>query len=129
MVNKRLLDEIIDDYNSEGVKLKSIKYNKDLFKDIFNEYTEYGMAEKFYCCHGLEHSCWTEVVEKGNWGLTMDDVKVNILSNIKRCRKYLYNGRRYGKDRLYICEIDNELFVYIYLRDLIGVDYHIGFSK
>ena len=129
MVNKRLLNEELKGYYDENIKMTPIKYNKDLFKTIFNKYNEFAMTESWYCCYGLERCCWKELIEDGNWDLTLEKVKHNILRSIKQCKKYLYNGRKYGKDRLYIGEKDGCLYVYIYLRDVLKVDYHIWFTK
>lgn len=129
MVNKKLLNEELKCYYDENIQMTPIKYNKNLFEKIFNEYNEFGMIESSFCCHGLERCCWKEVVENGNWNLTLENVKHNILKNIKECKKYLYNGRKYGKNRLYIGEKEGCIYVYIYLRDILKVDYDIWFTK
>lgn len=129
MVNERLLKQKLARYNYSNIKMNTVKYNKDLFKNIFDEYNDFGMTESSFCCYGLEHCCWQEVVEDGVWDLTLDDVKYDILKNIKRCKKYLYNGKKYGSNRLYIGEKEGSLYVYIYSRDVLGVDYSMWFAK
>lgn len=129
MVNNKLIEKELKWYKDRDIDMKPIKYTKNIFKNIFNKYNDYGMCEHSYCCHGLEHSCWAEVVEEGNWDLTLEEVKRNILINIKECKKYLYNGRKYGRNRLYIGEKDGVVYVYIYLRDKVWTDYSIWFDN
>lgn len=129
MVNVRLLEKALEEYKKDGIDMQPIKYTKELFKNLFDNNKDYGMFEYLYCCYGLEQSCWVEVVEEGNWDLTLEQVKIDILKNIKKNRKYLYNEKKYGKNRLYIGEKDSLCYVYIYLRDQISVDYLIWFFK
>ena len=129
MVNKRLLNEELKWYYDENIEMTSIKYNKDLFQTIFDEYNEFGITERLFCCYGLERCCWHDEIEGRDGTLTLECIKHIILRNIKECKKYLYNGRKYGNDRLYIGEKDGCLYVYIYLRDVLKVDYHIWFTK
>lgn len=129
MVNDNLLEEELWWYKNKNVDMKPVKYTKDIFKGLFEKYNNYGMCERSYCCYGLERCCWVEVVEEGNWNLTLEQVKSNILRNIKECKKYLYNGKKYGSNRLYIGEKDGVCYVYIYLRDKLLTDYSIWFDK
>lgn len=129
MVNQRLLDNELEFYKKQKISMKTIKYTKDLFPKLFEKYNYYGMTEDSYCCRGLEHCCWQELVEEGVWDYTLEEVKSNILRNIKNAKKYLYNGRKYGGNRLYICDNKDGCYVYIYLRDIIKEDYQIWFSK
>lgn len=129
MVNNRLLEKELKWYKDMGIDMKPVKYKKDIFKYLFDKYNDYGMCEHSYCCYGLEHSCWTEVVEEGNFGLTLGSVKLNILRNIKESKKYLYNGRKYGSNRLYIGYKDGTFYMYIYLRDKLWTDYSIWFNN
>lgn len=124
MVNNRLISKELKWYKDRNIDMKWVKYNKDIFPNLFNKYNNYGMCENYYCCHGLEHSCWVEVVEEGNWNLTLEKIKRNILRNIKEDKKYLYKDKR-----VYIGEKDDVCYVYIYLRDKSGVDYSIWFDK
>lgn len=129
MVRKDLLEKELEWYKNRNIEIKPVKYNKDIFQKLFEKYDYYGMCEYSFCCYGVEHSCWVEVVEEGNWNLTLDKVKRNILNNIKECKKYLYNGKKYGGNRLHIGEKDGVCYVFIYLRDKLGVDYSIWFEK
>lgn len=130
MVNNRLLNEELKNFDVKmKVKMKSIKYNKDLFPNLFKKFNEFGMVEFSFCCYGLEQSCWAEVVEEGNWNLTLEEVKHQILINLKECKKFLYNGRKYGANRLYIGEKDGVCYIYIYLRDILSMDYSIWFAN
>lgn len=129
MVNDKLLEKELEWYKNKNIDMKPVKYTKDIFKDLFEKYNNYGMTEHSYCCNGLERSCWVEVVEEGNWNLTLNQVKSDILRNIKESKKYLYNGKKYGRNRLYIGEKDGVCYVYIYLRDKLWTDYSIWFDK
>lgn len=129
MVSKRLLEDTLDCFKNDGLQIKSVKYTKDLFPTLFEKFNNFSMEEESYCCYGLERHCWVEVVEKGVWGLTLEEVKRNILNNIKRSKKYLYNGKKYGGNRLHIYETEYDCYVFIYLRDILGVDYNIWFNN
>lgn len=129
MVNDKLLEKELEWYKNKNIDMKPVKYTKDIFKDLFEKYNNYVMTEYSYCCYGLETCCWVEVVEEGCWDLTLEQVKSNILRNIKECKKYLYNGKKYGNNRLYIGEKDGACYVYIYLRDKLWTDYSIWFNK
>lgn len=129
MVNDNLLEKELEWYKDRDIDMKSVKYTKDIFIDLFKKYSNYGMTEHSYCCNGLERSCWVEVVEEGCWDLTLEQVKSNILRNIKECKKYLYNGKKYGNNRLYIGEKDGTCYVYVYLRDKLWTDYNIWFDE
>lgn len=126
MVNKKLLFKELEEQTTE---MRPIRYNKDLFIELFKEYNYFGMTEYSYCCYGLEKHCWVEVIEEGVWGLTLDKVKKDIESSVCRAKKYLYNGKRYGSNRLWIGEEDGIIHVYIYLRDILEEDYWIWFTK
>lgn len=99
MASNRLLKAELEDYSNNGIDMKAINYTKNVFIDLFDKYNDYGMCEHSYCCHGLEHSCWVEVVEEGNWNLTLEKVKRNILTNIKESTKYLYNTKKYSTEK------------------------------
>lgn len=86
------------------------------------------MTENSYCCYGLETCCWQELVEEGIWDLSLEQVKKNIIYNIRHARKYLYNTKKYGK-RFYIYEDEEVCLIYIYLRDMKKEDYAIWFSN
>lgn len=126
MKNKRLLNKNIKglDYRLE---YKQIKYNKDIFNSLFEKYKFSRMEEEFYYCYGLESIFWLEIGEEGICDMKQQRVNENILRNIKNCRKYLYNGRKYGSNRLHIREDEEGCYVFIYLRDVLGVDYNIWF--
>ena len=126
MVNERLLKKDLQ-FWFKDIPMESIKYNKNLFPTLFKKFNHYEMAEYSFCCRGLETSCWTELISEGNWGLTLDSVKRNILDDIKWCKKYLYNGKKYGTNRLHYYENNEVAHVYIYMRDILGMDLNISF--
>lgn len=129
MVNEIFLRRELDRVGGENIILKPKKYSKDIFPKLFDKFNDFCMGKYSYCCYGLETSCWTEVVEEGNWDLTLEQVKSNILENVKHAKKYLYNGRKYGGNRLHMYEDNDCAYVYIYLRDEIGEDYCIWFQS
>lgn len=130
MVNNRLLKKELERYDvRDSSKLKPVKYNKDLFNRLFEKYDDFGMVENSYCCYGLETCCWQEIVEWGVWDLELKDVKELILRDIKHAKKYLYNGRKYGHNRLHMYEDNEKCHIYIYLRDITGCDYSIWFEN
>lgn len=129
MINKRLLKKELDWYKTRNIGMKPIRYNKNLFPELFKKFNNYGMSEHFYCCHGLERSCWTEVIEEDIWSYTLAEVKIEILRNIKETRKYLYNNKNSGGNRIYIGEREGVVCVFIYLRDVIATDYSLWFEK
>lgn len=128
IINKKLLNKALELYKEKNIDMKPVKYTKEIFQDLFNKYNNYGMYEYLYCCNGLEQNCWVEVIEEGNWDLTLEEVKKDILRTIKKCKKYLYNRKRYGKDRLYVGEKEGKHYIYIYLRDIYSTDYAIWFQ-
>lgn len=125
MFNQKQIDEIIIKENIDI--LKPEKFTIQKIKQKLNQYNEYGMTEHFYCCYGLKQCCWVEIVEDGVWDLTTKQVKIQILQNIKRVKKYLYNQRKY-KTRFFSGTYNGSYFIYILTRDIIGVDYRIWFN-
>ncbi|MGL5567689.1 MAG: hypothetical protein ACRDB9_00455 [Cetobacterium sp.] len=128
MVDRNLLYKSLEKIDRKS-DINSTKYNKDIFIDLFNKYNSFKMEEEYYCRENLNKRCWIEIIEDGTWNLTLQEVKSKILKNIKYCRKYLYNSKKYGSNRFHIYENDNECYVFIYLRDIIGVDYNIWFEN
>lgn len=129
MLTNKLLKTELENYTKNGIDMKPILYTKNVFTHLFERYIDYGMCEHYYCCYGLSHSCWVEVVEEDVWDLTLEEVKRNILRNIKIAKRYLYNNTKYGGNRLYVGKKDGVIYVYIYLRDKLGVDYSIWFDE
>lgn len=129
MVRKDLLEKHLKDLGYKEGDIKPVKYSKGMFDRLFSKFNTFKMEEESYCCNGLERHCWVEVVEEGVWDLTLEEVKKSILRNVKNVKKYLYNGRKYGGNRLWVYETDTECYVFIYLRDILYEDYNIWFSN
>lgn len=129
MVNKRLLDNQFSIMNLNRNEFRCVKYNKNFLLNLFKKYNNFAMEEEYYCCHGVEQSCWVEIIEEGVWDYSLDTVKRKIYSAVKEARKYLYNARKYGGNRIWVHESNEGVFVFIYLRDVIGVDYNIWFNN
>lgn len=129
MINKKLLNEELDDYKIRmKVELKPVKYNRNLIFNLFRKYKNYSMTENSYDCYGEEECCWQELIEEGNWNLTLKSVRASILGTFKEIRYYLCNRRNLG-NRLYMYKDKNCCYIYIYLRDVIKTDYHIWFDN
>jgi hypothetical protein len=80
MVKQKLLEKELEWYKKyKNIELKPINFNKNLIDDLFEEFNDYGMVEDSYCCMGEMQCCWQEVVEEGNWDLTLENVKDNII--------------------------------------------------
>ena len=129
MINKELLQKELSWYEDvRNAKLISKPFSLKLIDKLFDKFHKFGMTEEYYCCMGQSQHCWMELVEEGNWDMSLDDVKGQILSNMIRIRKYLYNTSKYGK-RFFIHETLNRCYIFIYTRDKVRVDYSIWFSK
>ena len=125
MIRKDLLEKELE-WN--GIKLKPKKFNRDEVYNLFKKYKYYGMTESSYCCRGEENCCWQELVEEGNWSLTLEDVKNSIWSNIKYFKHYIRN--RKDGDRFYMYKDKSVCLVYIYARDTeLQMDLNIWFSN
>lgn len=127
MVIQELANKELEYYLKQNKELKLVSYNKELINSLFKKYSNYGMTESSYCCRGIEQCCWQELVEEGSWGLTLKQVKVSILFNIKAIKKHLYNPKMNG-NRFYMYEDENCCHIYIYARDLYKEDYDIWFN-
>ena len=102
MINKKLLNEELDDYKIRmKVELKPVKYNRNLIFNLFRKYTNYSMTENSYDCYGEEKCCWQELIEEGNWNLTLESVRTSILGTFKEIRHCLRSRRKLG-NRLYM---------------------------
>ena len=132
MVNKKLLDKQLSSFSYNREDIKKINYNKsieNMIINLFDEYNDYIMEKQYYCCNGLTRYCWIEIIEEGNWNMTLEQVKIDISYAVKKSRKYLYNSKRYGTNRVHMYKDNDECYIFIYLRDIIGVDYNIWFEK
>lgn len=129
MTNNDLLGKELRKYKHEyRLPLKPLLFKKSVFPRLFKKFKFFGMTVKSYCCDGLENCCWQEVVEEGVWNLPLQQVKDNIMRNLKHSKKYLYNYNKNNK-RLYKYEDNTYCLIYIYLRDILEVDYAIWFAN
>ena len=123
-LNKKLLET---ELSICGMSFEDVSiYTKDLFPLLLSRFSDVEITEEFYCCNGLEQSCWIELYYDGNWGRTLLDVRNEVLSIYRSFAKYLYNINKYG-NRLYVVEKENKVRVFVYLRDVIGKDYTFDF--
>lgn len=127
MINQNLLNKELEFYQNKGLKLQPTQFSLKFIDDLFEKFNNYGMYEHWYCCYGEKQSCWTEILEEGNWDLTLEDIKFDIKSNIKHVKKYLYNHRKYGS-RFYCYKGDDCCHIYIYSRDKVNADYALWFG-
>lgn len=128
-LDKKYLKDL--DFWKERCKLNNFKplnMNKKYILNLIKDYKIHSMAEYSFCWKGMEESCWTELIEEGNWGATKEDVEKSIKDNIKYVKKYLYNRSKYG-DRMFISQDENSVNIYIFMRDIIAQDYFISFKN
>lgn len=127
-INKELLQKELDRYKERGIDLKPIRYNRDFVFNLFRKYKYYGMTENSYCCYGEESCCWQEIIEEGVNGLTLKDVRNDILYNLKYIKNTL-RSKKIGY-RMFVGQKDKDYTIYIYARDTeVQTDYHIWFSN
>lgn len=69
--------------------------------------------ERFYCCKGMEHSCWTEINVVGNWGLTQNKIVRKVKDEIS-----LLGDSIIGRGRVFITEYNGSEVLFIFSRDL-----------
>lgn len=124
MINTKLLQKTLNKWGKDGKYFIPLSLNKEGIQKLLNNSEEYSMTEDYYCCFGLEQCCWQDLVEEGVWNLTKDEVQQEIMDAIDKGIKNNIDG-----DRCYFMENDTCLRVYIYLRDLFEVDYHIIIKK
>lgn len=122
--NKNLLNKTIENY--VDVEISNLKYNKNFLDLFLNYYKYYGFNEFLYCCHGLEHSCWTEIVQNGVWNYTFEKIIIQMKHILQKNKKYLYND----KERIVLLKGKNDSkYIYFYLRDKIKKDYIFWFTN
>lgn len=123
-LNKKLLET---ELSICGMSFEDVDiYTKDLFPLLLSRFSDVEITEEFYCCKGLEQSCWIEPHYDGNWGMTLSGVRKKVLLMCHKFSKYLYNTNRYG-NRLYVVEKEGKVRVFVYLRDITGRDYTFDF--
>jgi len=127
MVRQELLNKELDYYRELGKELKPVKLNLDHVFNLFKKYKKYGMTESSYCCNGEEERCWMEVIEEGNWDLTLLMVRKYIWHLFKNI-KYELRSRKVFGNRMYMYQDKDCCYIYIYGRDLFQVDYDIWFK-
>lgn len=125
--NKELLKNALEELD---MSLEcAVKYDKNLLSRLSKKYILCEIGERFYCCFGIEKSCWGNVFSLGQNGLTekiLCDASNKIL---KRHSKHLYNTSKYDY-RVYVKECEDKYCrVFVYLRDLVGVDFEFVFSN
>lgn len=120
----RLIQNELTEHERAGRFFKPVPFSKSFVRELIETHSEYGLAEYHYCCYGMEQSCWTELIEDGVWGLTLDDVKREILNLANKSSSYLY-----GNKRFYLSEGEECLYLYVFLRDKLGKDFLIWFDK
>jgi hypothetical protein len=131
MVNKKYLNKELDFFKKENMEIETIKYTKEFEKfldSLFENSAEFGMTEKCYCCSSLDECCFEEIYEDGVWDLTKESTKIAIKNTVKSSRKYLYNARKYGRDRLHVLSNNDTTYIYIYMRDKVLSDYLVWFA-
>lgn len=103
-----------------------INYGSKIFFKLLNKYSTVDIVEEFYCCNGLECSCWVEPHSEGINGSSVKQVKKKALQISKEYSKYLYKNKKYG-DRVFVLDKENSSEMFIYLRDIVGRDFTFSF--
>ena len=110
-----------------GMNLENfVDYNSKIFFRLLNKYDAVDIVEEFYCCNGLERSCWVEPHSEGINGSSIKQVKKKALRISKECSKYLYENKKYG-NRVFVLNEEDNSEMFIYLRDIIGRDFIFSF--
>ena len=125
--NKELLRNTLEELD---MSLEcAVRYDKNILSRLCKKYVLYEVGRKYYCCLGLEKSCWGNVYSLGQNGFT-DKILCDASNKIlKRHSEYLYNTSKYG-NRIYVKECEDKYCrVFVYLRDLVGSDFEFVFSN
>ena len=126
-INKELLKNALEELD---MSLEcAVKYDKNTLSRLSKKYILCEIGERFYCCFGVEKSCWGDVFSLGQNGLTHEVLCEISNRRLKRNSKYLYNYGKYG-NRIYVKECEDKYCrVFVYLRDLVGSDFEFVFSN
>lgn len=103
-----------------------VNYGSKIFFKLLNKYNTVDIVEEFYCCNGLERSCWVEPHSEGINGSSVKQVKKKALQISKEYSKYLYKNKKYG-DRFFVLDKENSSEMFVYLRDIVGRDFTFSF--
>ena len=100
------------------------KLSKRALLKLLEDNKHSAMSEWWYCCEGLYHNCWQELIEEGCWHATQkevdDAIKDAITSTAKICRK---------DNRILYYEDEHAVHVIIIARDVLECDYLICFTN
>jgi hypothetical protein len=126
-INKDLLKNALKEL---GMNLEcAVKYDKNTLFRLSEKYTLCEIGERFYCCFGIEKSCWGDSYSLGQNGLTHEVLCKISESRLKKFSKYLYNSGKYG-NRIYLREHEDKYCImFLYLRDVVGSDFEFLFSN
>lgn len=127
-MNKDFLQTELDSFKKHGIDLKQKDYNRKMINDILKEHKYCAMVESSFCCYGEEKSCWQELYFDGNWNYTYKKIKKMIKKTFDEFEEYLLNKEDFG-DRFFIYETENYIIAYVYLRDVLQLDYTMFFCK
>lgn len=120
-------DDLFDKYSEYYDYLNGRIENKADFDYIScrNAYFQVQKIYEEYEKERLYHGNWIEPFFKGNWGISQKDV-----DNIARNTLLGFKKESFSKkDRCYIGFCGDEIRIYLYGRDLLGVDYWFIFKR
>jgi hypothetical protein len=109
----KLISYAIDEYNTKfnsNCKRTNISVNQ--VKDLLKKYKHSTMVEWYYCCYGLYHNCWQELVAEGNWDMSQESVNDMILFSFEHDKKTINKDRRVA-----IEHTSDGVNMYIIMRD------------
>lgn len=123
----RLSRELLNRY--KGYKPSNINTPA---KVIFSKKNCDGAVEHYYdddeCENPLDFNNWEELIQKGNWHETQDDVNdacINMLRSILSSNKFWED-----KDKRIFVQREREYVSYwFYTRDLLGLDYEFSYRR
>ena len=121
-----LIRYAVNDYNKKfNLDLKPIYISKYGIRSLLKEYPHSEMCIWSYCCYGLYENCWQDPIGEGIWDMTQEMVNKSILSVFTP--KLLRQCRR--ENRIFWCEKDGNVEIFVIVRDLWREDYLITLSK
>lgn len=108
--------------NGEWFWYADKQYPLDILKDSYDTINK---AYKNYEQERIEFNNWQEPYFEGNWGQSQKSVDKTARNVLKYVKKLNISK----KDRLYISHKDNQIRIYVYLRDYEKLDYWFIFVK
>ena len=127
-ITKQLIDKLLDKYNTGY--LTELYYDQEIYDHDRNNYSreftdiEWEEYKKNYDTRKFNN--WCDPYSEGTWGLTNNNVRKMIRTNLNELKKYQYSHP--NDIRFYINEAEDKSNIYFYGRDIdIQCDLWFGF--